>query len=63
MGELHKGNTTVGYSQMLWGWPGREGGRSRGLSEGNGQMRAAGLQWCGHHMLHLQQQRQGWLGV
>lgn len=35
----------------------------RALSKGNGQTRAAGLQWSGHHMSHFQKQRQGWLEV
>ena len=60
-----KDNTPGGYSQMLLGLPGREGGRAQqphhALSEGNGQTRATGLQRSGHHVSHLQKQCQGWL--
>lgn len=60
-----KDNSPGGYSQMLSGSPGKEGGRARqpphALSEGNGQMSAARLQRFGHRVSCLQKQHQGWL--
>lgn len=63
MGELHtsQGHHHCGEQPGALGFTWHEGGRSHGLTEGNGHMRTAVFQRSGHHVLHLQKQCQGWL--
>lgn len=60
---MSQGHHHRGVQPDVLGFTWQGGGRSHGLSEGNGETRTAGFQWSGHHVSHLQKQCQGWLEV